>query len=156
MGATVRTCVCLLILSASLAGCAAIATAPVATPVPEAIVPEIAKQFSACKLDALVENYSSSIEFVSPSTPKPLFGHSAIRQYFSGACTGQSRPVMRVEAQRVQVLSPESAVITGSYSFGRTDRPNEKPWPAFFVITLKREMGRWLINTQATFPVPEG
>jgi len=152
----VRNRVCLLVLSASLTGCAAVSTGSVATPVPEAVVPEIAKQFSACNLDALVENYSSSIEFVSPSTPKPLVGHPAIRQYFAGACTGQFRPVMRVEVQRVHMLSPESAVITGSYSFGRTDRPSEKPWPAFFVITLKRELGRWLINTQATFPVPEG
>ena len=54
------------------------------------------------------------------------------------------------------MLSPESAVITGSYSFGRTDHPNEKPWPAYFVITLNRELGRWLIKTQATFPIPEG
>jgi len=152
----VRNRICLLVLSASLTGCAAVSTGSVATPVPEAVVPEIAKQFSACNLDALVENYSSSIEFVSPSSPKPLVGHPAIRQYFAGACTGQFRPVMRVEVQRVHMLSPESAVITGSYSFGRTDRPSEKPWPAFFVITLKRELGRWLINTQATFPVPEG
>lgn len=119
-------------------------------------MPEIARQFSDCKLDALVQNYSSSVEFVSPSTPEPLVGHAAIRHYFSGACAGQSRPVMRVRAQRVHMLSEGSAVITGSYSFGRTDRPNEQPWPAFFVITLKRELGRWLIHTQATFPIPEG
>ena len=66
------------------------------------------------------------------------------------------RPVMRVEAQRVQMLSSESAVITGTYSFGRTDRPRDKPWSAFFVITLRQGGGRWLINTQATFPIPEG
>ncbi len=151
-----RNRVCMLVLSASLTGCAAVSTGSVATPVPEAVVPEIAKQFSACNLDALVENYSSSVEFVSPSTPQPLVGHSAIRHYFAGACTGQSRPVMRVETQRVQMLSAESAVISGSYSFGRTDRPNERPWSAFFVISLKRELGRWLIKTQATFPIPEG
>jgi ketosteroid isomerase-like protein len=152
----VQARVWLLFLSASLAGCGAMTPAPATAQLPEAVVPEIAKQFSACNLDALVENYSSSIEFVSPSTPEPLVGHSAIREYFAGACKGQFRPVMRVEAQRGQMLSPESAVITGSYSFGRTDHPNEKPWPAFFVITLKRELGRWLINTQATFPIPEG
>ena len=63
---------------------------------------------------------------------------------------------MRVEAQHVRMLSAESAVVTGTYSFGRTDRPNDKPWPAFFVITLNQHGGRWLINTQATFPIPEG
>jgi hypothetical protein len=62
---------------------------------------------------------------------------------------------MKVENQRVKVLSATSVVITGTYSFGRTDRPNDKPWPAFFVITATAEGSEWLINSQATFPIPE-
>jgi uncharacterized protein (TIGR02246 family) len=120
----------------------------------DSIVPEIAKQFGACNLDALLANYSVNAEFVSPSTPKPLVGRSELAEHFAGACRGEARAVMKVEAQRVRMLSPESAVITGTYSFGRTDRPNDKPWPAFFVITAQQSEGKWLVNTQATFPIP--
>ena len=144
------------VLSTALVGCAQVATRSSSMNSPDAVVPEIAMQFSACNLDALMENYADGIEFVSPSTPKPIVGRSEARTYFSGACQGQLRPIMHVETQRVRVLSAESAVVTGSYSFGRTDRPNDKPWPAFFVITLKKTDGRWLINTQATFAIPEG
>ena len=140
-------------LSAALAGCSQAPTR--SSNSPESVVPEIARKFSACNLDALMESYSVNVEFVSPNTPKPLVGHSEARSYFSAACQRQVRPIMRLEAQRVRMLSGESAVVTGTYTFGRTDRPNDKPWPAFFVVTLKQADGRWLINTQATFPIPE-
>lgn len=144
------------LISTALVACAQIPARPSDTKLPDSVVPEIARQFSACNLDALMENYSADIEFVSPSTPKPLVGRPEARNYFSGACQGPFRPIMRVETQRVRVLSDGSAVVTGTYSFGRTDRPGDKPWPAFFVITLRQADGRWLISTQATFPIPEG
>jgi hypothetical protein len=62
---------------------------------------------------------------------------------------------MKVEVQRVRMLSSESAVVTGTYTIGRTDRPNEKPWPAFFVVAIQGIEGRWLVTTQASIPVPQ-
>ena len=150
-----RKRVWLFALSAALIGCAEVSTRPANSNSADFVVPEIAKQFSACNLDALLVNYSTTIEYVSPSTPKPIVGRSELREHFSGACRGQIRAVMQVEAQRVRMLSPESAVITGTYSFGRTDRPSESPWRAFFVITLQQSEGRWLVTTQATFSGPE-
>ena len=99
--------------------------------------------------------YAPSIEFVSPSTPKPIVGREAVRAHLAGACAATFRPVMRVEVQRVRMLSPESAVITGTYTIGRSDRPNDKPWPAFFVVTAQSIEGRWLATTQASIPVPQ-
>ena len=142
------------VFSAALIGCAQVSAPPASTRSAEAIVPEIAKQFGACNLDALLANYSINAEFVSPSTPKPLVGRSELAEHFAGACRGDVRAVMKVEAQRVRMLSPDSVVITGTYSFGRTDRPEDKPKPAFFVITAQQSDGRWLVNTQATFPIP--
>jgi ketosteroid isomerase-like protein len=142
------------LMATALLGCAQAPTRQGLAILPEAVVPDIARQFSACNLDALLANYSPAIEFVSPSTPTPIVGHVALRAHFAGACSGSVRPIMKVEAQRARMLSPEAAVVTGTYSFGRTDRPNDKPWPAFFVITLAREDERWLVNTQATFAVP--
>lgn len=121
----------------------------------ETVVPDIAAQFSACNLDALIASYSPAVEFVSPSTPTPIVGRAALHAHFTGACTGSVRAIMKVEAQRVHALSSDSAVITGTYSFGRTDRPNDKAWPAYFVITVARSAGRWLVETQATFAIPE-
>ena len=150
-----RNRVWLSVLSIALIGCAEVSTRLANAAAAESVVPEIAKQFSACNLDALLANYSSAIEFVSPSTPKPLVGRSELREHLAGACRGQVRAVMQIDTQRVRMLSPESAVITGTYSFGRSDRPFEKPWPAFFVITVQQSEGRWLVNTQATFSIPE-
>ena len=144
-----------IVLSTALCGCA---NTPMTAPVgegPDQVVPRIAAQFSACDIERLLVNYSPQVEFVSPGTPKPLFGLGAIKGYFQEACPGSSRPVMQVEAQRVQRLSRESAVVTGTYSFGRSDKPAEKPWPAFFVITLKQSEGAWKIASQATFPIPD-
>ena len=121
----------------------------------EAVVPSIASQFSACNLDSLMSNYAANIEFVSPSTPKPLVGLQAVRDHFAGACMANFRPVMKVEGQRVRMLSSESAVVTGAYTIGRSDHPSEKPWSAFFVVTVQRIEGRWLVSTQATVPTPE-
>lgn len=122
---------------------------------PDAVVPGISDLFSRCELDALVARYSASVEFTSPSTKLPLVGHSELAKYFANACDGKTFPVMRVESQRVTLLSTDAAVVTGTYSFGRSDRPKEKPWPAFFVITTVRSGNSWLIQTQATFAVPE-
>lgn len=119
------------------------------------MVPAIAQEFSACNLDSLMTSYAPAIEFVSPSTPKPLIGLQAVRDHFAGACMANFRPVMKVEAQRARLLSSESAVVTGTYTIGRTDRPSEKPWPVFFVVTLQRIEGRWLVSTQATVPIPQ-
>lgn len=141
------------LVTTALVGCAGISPYPVSAVTPEAVVPEIARQFSACNLDALMANYSTTIEYVSPSTPEPILGRPALREHFSGACRGQVRAIMQVDAQRVRTLSPQSAVVTGTYSFGRTDRPNDKPWAAHFVITLRQVEGRWLVDTQATFPI---
>ena len=120
----------------------------------EAVVPEIARSFSACELDALLKNYAPNAEFVSPSTPTPLVGQNALREHFAGACNGPVRPIMKVEAQRVRMLSPESAVVTGRYSFGRSDRPGDKPWRAYFVVGLVRASTGWLVVSQETMPMP--
>jgi hypothetical protein len=61
---------------------------------------------------------------------------------------------MVVGSQKVRTLSPESAVATGSYTIGRSDRPRDKLWPGFFILTLQNLDGRWLISTQATVPQP--
>ena len=138
-----------------LAGCAQTPVQTQNTSAIEAVVPDIAAQFSACKLDQLMADYSLAVEFVSPSTPTPIVGREALRQHLTGACTGSIRPIMKVETQRVHMLSSKSAVITGTYLFGSTDHPDDKPWPAYFVITLARSAGRWLVETQATFAIPE-
>jgi uncharacterized protein (TIGR02246 family) len=144
-----------IVLSTALSGCANTMMAAAVTEAPDQVVPRIAAQFSACNIDELLANYMPEVEFVSPGTPKPLFGLAAIRSYFQEACPGTSRPVMQVEVQRVALLSREAAVVTGTYSFGRSDKPTEKPWPAFFVITIKQSEGTWKIASQATFPIPE-
>lgn len=143
------------LLAVLLVGCAQPSPGNTSPGDAEAVVPQIAKLFSGCELDALVGRYAPTAEFVSPSTPKPLVGREALREYFAVACRGTVRPVMKVENQRVKSLSPGAVVISGTYSFGRTDRLNDKPWPAFFVITATSEGGDWIINSQATFPIPE-
>ena len=144
-----------IVLSTALCGCANTKnTAPVREN-PDQVVLRIAAQFSACDIDALLVNYLPEVEFVSPRTPRAIFGRAAIRGYFQEACPGSSQPVMQVEALRVRLLSPEAAVVTGTYSFGRSDKPAEKPWAAFFVITLRQSEGTWKIASQATFPIPE-
>lgn len=144
-----------LLLAAALQGCA---QAPPQSGTPatlDALVPAIASHFSACNLGSLMTAYAPSIEFVSPSTPQPIVGLQAVREHLAGACAGAFRPVMRVEVQRARMLSSESAVITGTYTIGRSDRPNEKPWRAFFVVTAQRIEGRWLATTQASIPAPQ-
>ena len=144
----------LLLVLSSLAGCSNLTELSSRGNLDE-VVPRIASLFSACDLDSLVSRYASSVEFFSPSTPQPLRGREAIRSYFLGACNGATRPIMKVDSQHTKLLSSSSAVITGAYSFGRSDRPNAKPWPAFFVVTVVAEGNDWLITTQATFPIPE-
>jgi uncharacterized protein (TIGR02246 family) len=144
-----------IILSTLLSGCANTLLTSAANGGPDQVVPRIAAQFSTCNIDDLLTNYLPDVEFVSPGTPRPLLGTAAIKGYFQEACPGNSLPVMQVEVQRVRLLAREAAVVTGTYSFGRSDKPSEKPWPAFFVITLKQLDGTWKISSQATFPIPD-
>lgn len=58
------------------------------------------------------------MELVSPSKPKPLLGRAEVR----GARTGSLRPVMKVEAQHVKVLSAGAVVISGTCSFNPVHR----------------------------------
>lgn len=145
----------LICLCVGLSGCATQSSGDGAPKGAGTVVPRIAELFSRCELEALLSRYATTAEFVSPSTPKPLVGREALQGYFAGACNGAVRPIMKVETQRVKDLSPGAVVVTGTYSFGRTDRPQDAPWPAFFVITATVQGGEWLIQSQATFPIPE-
>src|SRR5688572_25210035 len=119
--ATVRNSSASLLFAAALQGCAQAPPQPASPTLLEALVPAIATHFSACNLDSLMTAYAPSIEFVSPSTPKPIVGLQAVRAHLAGACAAAFRPVMRVELQRVRMLSSESAVVTGTYTIGRSD-----------------------------------
>jgi len=121
---------------------------------PTAVVPEIAARFSRCEIDPLLENYALSAEFSSPNTKTPITGHAALREYFAGACQGSVRPVMKLVSQTVHTLAPGAVLVTGVYTFGRSDRPSEAPWSGSFVITLVPSEGRWVIRSQATFETP--
>jgi len=118
------------------------------------IVPALAIAFSACDLDKVASLYSDTAEFLAPDTPVPVIGRAAVTQHLSGACTLTYKPVMRVLEQRVYPLGREGAVASGSYSIGRTDKRDEAPWSASFVIALVYSNGTWLIQSQATFPGP--
>jgi hypothetical protein len=93
-------------------------------------------------------------DFGNGKSAEAVVPEIALREHFAGACNGPVRPIMKVEAQRVRVLSPDSAVVTGTYSFGRTDRPGDKPWRAFFVVALVRGSTGWLVVSQETVPMP--
>lgn len=144
-----------IVLGATLAGCAQVQLPAASQPDLEAVVPAIATQFSACNLDTLMASYAPGVEFISPTTPQPVVGLKDLREHLAGACTAGFRPVMAVVSQRVRMLSPGSAVVTGRYTIGRSDRPGDQPWPAFFVVTVQRIDGRWLVTTQGTVPVGE-
>ncbi len=118
------------------------------------IVSALAVAFSTCDLDKVASLYSETAEFLAPDTPKPVIGRAAVTKHLSGACTSRYKPMMRVLEQRAYLLGRDGAVISGSYSIGRTDKPNEAPWSASFVITLVSSNGGWLIQSQATFPAP--
>ena len=115
-------------------------------------VSALSDAFSACDLEKVASLYAVDAEFLAPDTPKPVIGRSAVAKHLSGACTSTYKPIMRVLEQRVYPLGREGVVVSGSYSIGRTDKPNEAPWSASFVIALVRANGRWLIQSQATFP----
>jgi uncharacterized protein (TIGR02246 family) len=139
--------------SVLLASCEAMAPTPNLEGARET-VSALAAAFSACDMSKVASLYSESAEFLAPDTPKPVVGRKAVATHLSGACASTYKPVMKVLEQRVHPLGREGAVISGSYSIGRTDKPNEAPWSASFVITLVRANGGWLIQSQATFPGP--
>lgn len=103
----------------------------------------------------MLENYAPSVEFTSPSTRTPITGRAALGEHFSGACQGSIRPIMTVLNQTVHALAPGALLVTGVYTFGRSDRPNDPPWSGSFVITLVSSEGRWVIRSQATFETPK-
>ena len=146
----------LMIGSTGIAVLAACGTAPPALPPSsaESVVRAIAARFSACEMDALLAHYAPDAEFASPNTKTPISGHAALREYFSGACNGAVRPVMRLVHQNIQPLAPGALLVTGVYTFGRTDKPTDEPWSGSFVITLVQSAGQWVIRSQATFETP--
>lgn len=105
---------------------------------------------------SLMALYSPDVEFISPSTPQPIVGKAALQSHLEGACTGAFLPVMKIQEQRVRSLAPGSMLVTGTYSIGRSDRPAEKPWSAYFVATLSQVAGQWLVVSQATVPPTAG
>ena len=98
MRITLSTSLALLVLGA----CGAVPVPPSNQGAPEAMVPGIARTFSACEMDALVSHYSPAIEFVSPSTTKPLVGHVAIRK------------LLRRRLQRLRASDHEGRGATGT------------------------------------------
>lgn len=147
-----RSLTCLLTLGL-LAACGSIAPGQNMDSA-RSMVPALAAAFSACEMDKIASLYSETAEFLAPDTPRPVIGHGAVTKHLSGACTEKYKPVMKVLEQRAYPLGKGGAVVTGTYSFGRTDRPNDAPWAASFVITLVSSNGDWKIQSQATFAAP--
>jgi len=145
----------LIILSAL--GCLAACSLAPTSAEPEtvsSVVPALADAFSACNLDKVASLYSASAEFIAPDTPKPITGRDAVMKHLVGACSSSYKPIMKVLEQRVYRLGSDGAVISGTYTIGRTDRANDAPWAGSFVITLVKTGGAWLIQSQATFTQP--
>jgi uncharacterized protein (TIGR02246 family) len=145
----------LIVLSAF--GCLAACSLAPTSAEPEtvsSVVPALADAFSGCNLDKVASLYSADAEFIAPDTPKPIIGRDAVMKHLAGACTSTYKPIMKVIEQRIYRLGSDGAVVSGTYTFGRTDRANDAPWTASFVITLVRTGGAWLIQSQATFARP--
>lgn len=140
----------LALCAAFLAGCSSAAPRP-GLQGAESTVSALALAFSACDFQRVESLYAPTAEFQAPDTPKPVIGRAAVMKHLAGACTAAYRPVMKVLDQRSYALGPEGAVVSGTYTIGRTDRPNDAPWSASFVITLVNSSGTWLIQSQATF-----
>lgn len=117
---------------------------------PAAVLPSLAAAFSECDMNALMSIYSPAVEFVAPDTAKPIVGRTSLQTHLQGACVGSVRPVMTVVEQRVRLLSPGAALVTGTYSIGRSDHPADTPWSAYFVATLSQASGQWLVESQTT------
>jgi ketosteroid isomerase-like protein len=117
-------------------------------------VPALATAFSACDLEKVASMYSETAEFLAPDTPRPVIGRNAVAKHLSGACTATYKPIMKVLNQRAYALGRDGAVVSGTYSIGRTDRASDAPWVAAFVVTLVSSSSGWLIQSQATFPGP--
>lgn len=147
-----RTRLTLLASVSVLTACATPSPAPSSTDA-AAVLPSLAAAFSACDLPALMLIYSPAVEFVAPDTPKPITGRPNLQTHLQGACTQSFRPVMTIVEQRVRLLSPNAALVSGTYSIGRSDRPADKPWSAYFVATLSQVSGRWQVESQATVPL---
>lgn len=150
-----RSTVALALISLAAQGCSVPGPQPPDPAAPEAVVPAIAARFSACDLDALMTLYTPGIEFFAPDLDAPVVGLQALRAHLGGACSSNFRPVMKIDAQKVRMQSQDSAVVTGTYTIGRSDRPLDKPWLAYFVVTLQQSNGKWLASTQATVPRPQ-
>ncbi|MEE4361205.1 MAG: SgcJ/EcaC family oxidoreductase [Pseudomonadales bacterium] len=116
------------------------------------VVPTLAAAFGACDPDRVASLYAETAEFLAPDTPGALIGREAIANHLAGACTATYRPIMTVLEQRAHRLGRDGAVITGTYSIGRSDLPDEAPWSAAFVITLAGSADGWRIQTQASIP----
>ena len=135
---------------AVLAGCSSAGPRPNLQPA-ESAVSALALAFSAFDFQRIELLYTPTAEFQAPDTPEPVIGRAAVVKHLAGACTATYRPVMNVLEQRSYALGPEGAVVSGTYTIGRTDRPADAPWSASFVITLVSSSGTWLIQSQATF-----
>ena len=145
-----------LIILSAFGGLAACSLAPASTErgTISGVVRALADAFSACNLDQVASLYSPSAEFIAPDTPKPITGRDAVMKHLAGACTSTYKPIMKVIEQRVYRLGSDGAVISGTYTIGRTDRATDAPWTGSFVITLVRSGEAWLIQSQATFAQP--
>lgn len=150
-----RRLVVSLAAAAFASGCASLQSDP-SRDQAEAVLPNLAAAFSACDMRSLMSLYSPGVEFISPSIPQPIVGKAALQSHLEGACTGAVLPVMKIQEQRVRSLAPGSMLVTGTYSIGRSDRPTERPWSAYFVATLSRVAGQWLVVSQATVPPTSG
>ncbi|MCA0176330.1 MAG: nuclear transport factor 2 family protein [Proteobacteria bacterium] len=147
-----RTRLPLLASASVLAACVTTSPGPASADA-AAVLPSLAAAFSACDMPTLMLIYSPAVEFVAPDTPKPITGRPNLQAHLQGACTQSFRPVMKIVEQRVRLLSPTAALVLGTYSIGRSDRPADKPWSAYFVVTLSQVSGRWQVESQATVPL---
>lgn len=119
---------------------------------PVATLTALAAAFSACDIHKTMTMYAQDVEFAAPDLPQAIQGKANLERHLKGACSGAFTPVMKVIEHRSTTLAPGAVLVTGTYTIGRSDRPNERPWSSYFVATLSNQSGQWLVQSQASLP----
>lgn len=108
-----------------------------------AVVQTYVEAFNAGDVEKLVSLWSPDGVYLSESGDEQIVGRDALQEEFNAVLAGEARPVMAVEVESIEFISPNVALERGFATVSHSER--EAHQSHYKVVYVKQDH-RWLID----------
>jgi uncharacterized protein (TIGR02246 family) len=109
---------------------------------------------SSGKAEKVVKLYDDDAILLATLAAKPITTQQERMDYFA-TLTAKPKMAATVDEEYVKLLDPNSALVSGVYTFSFEENGKTVKIPARYTFVFEKQNGRWLIEEHHSSKVPE-